>query len=195
MAEVDQQVSGIDKPFSLALEQTIMRICNKAKTNQMHIKKQQALVTTVFPAIAFLLSILVIGIIIYSLNQKIINPLNKIIDDTNLISQGKYDIEYQYPYDDKLGKLKDSCIEIKNHIVDAVSSISVVKVEVEDAFSELNLVTEQISKGAKEQSECSQMMEKIITGFITIAGELEHHSHEAMSSTHAVINMSDNCSA
>lgn len=195
MAAVDEQVNGIDKPFSLALEQVINSIANTAQNNQQQINQQQSLVTAVFPAIAFLLSIMVIAIIMYIFNKKIINPLNKIIEDTILISQGKYDIDIQYPHDDELGKLKDSCIEIKNHIVDAVSSISVVKVEVEDAFAELNLVAEQISKGAKEQSECSQMMEKIITGLITIAGELEHHSHEAMSSTHTVIKMSDNCSA
>lgn len=195
MAAVDQQVNGIDKPFSLALEQIINTIASTAQNNQQQINQQQSLVTAVFPAIAFLLSIVVIAIIIYIFNKKIITPLNNIIDDTMLISQGKYDIDIKYPHDDELGNLKDACIEIKNHIVDAVSSISVVKVEVEDAFTELNLVAEQITKGAQEQVACSQMMEKIITGLITIASELEHHSHEAMSSTHTVINMSDNCSA
>jgi len=191
----DNQVKGIDKPFSKLLEEITTSITKTAQLHQQTIHNQQVNVTTVFPVIALLISITVIALIIYIFNTKIINPLNKIIEDTILISQGKYDIDIQYPHDDELGKLKDSCIEIKNHIVDAVSSISVVKVEVEDAFAELNLVAEQISKGAKEQSECSQMMEKIITGLITIAGELEHHSHEAMSSTHTVIDMSDNCSA
>ncbi len=190
----DQHVQGIDKPFSKALEEIKLNIANTASANQKQIKQQQQTVITILPALSFIISLCVVGLIIYLFNKKVINPLNQIIDDTIQISHGKYDIDIKYPHNDELGKLRDACVEIKSHIVDAVSSISVVKSEVEDAFSELNIVAEQISDGAKEQVACSQTMEKIIHGLISIAGELEHHSQMAMNSTHTVMDMSNSCS-
>lgn len=194
ISQADTSVKGIDRPFSKALEEVKEQVTKTAQQNQQSIKQQQTFVITTLPLISFILSIVVVAFIIYLLKSKIINPLNRIIDDTMQIAEGKYDIEIKYPHDDELGNLKSACVDIKNHIIDAVSSISVVKSEVEDAFNELNHVGDQITQGANEQTACSKVMEDIINGLMTIASELEHHSQLAMNSTHDVKTMSDQCS-
>ncbi|MBQ4851438.1 methyl-accepting chemotaxis protein [Pseudoalteromonas sp. MMG012] len=148
---------------------------------------------TVYPIIALIISIVVIIVMLQLIKKTIIRPLRGLISNTILISEGKYDLAMAYPYKDELGDLSNAIVDIKTHIVEAVSNITVVKGEVEEAFSEIDNVSEQISKGSHDQARCSTDMENTIAGLAKIAGQLQQHSQMALGSTNTVTNQATQC--
>nr|WP_277750371.1 methyl-accepting chemotaxis protein [Pseudoalteromonas phenolica] len=92
-----------------------------------------------------------------------------------------------------MGQLSKAITEIKNHIVEAVSNISVVKGEVEDAFEAIGHVSNEISRGSEEQVACSQTMESTINGLSEIASRLQSLTQQALQSTTLVTQKASNC--
>ena len=111
----------------------------------------------------------------------------------NQIANGQYDIVISYDKDDELGQLKNAGNDIKNHIGESVSNISIVKQEVEEAFAELAKMSVKISDGAEAQMMCTQDMEQAMTGLMSIANELEKSTQNSMASTQKVTSMSQSC--
>lgn len=191
--EVDASIRGIDKQFSQKLTTAVIDTNTLVTNTQRDITEQQNTITVVFPLIAVSLSLISIAAILISLNSLIIKPLKQLICEITEISQGKYDIALAYDKDDELGELRKAATEIKSHIVDTVSSISLVKMDVETAFSLLRDVSQQISKGSDEQLHCTQQMETIIEELVNIASELEQQSTHAHHSTNTVLDKSTSC--
>lgn len=190
----DSLVKGIDNPITERFHTLTQQLHKQSKASQQYINDKTHLVTVVYPILTFVMSLVVIIVVALLLSRLFIRPLRQLISDIFAISQGRYDINIEYNKADELGQLKQAAVEIKSHIIDAISNINIVKSEVEEALFELEQISSEISKGSQEQMRCSGEMEKIITGLVTIAGELDHHSQMAMNSTHTVIGMSDNCS-
>ena len=130
--QADELVRGIDRKFSNDLNLQRKELQNKLISSQNAIEDKQNLVTTVYPLISLCISILIVIAILYLIQKTIILPLRNLISQTIEVSKGKYDLHLEYPFDDEIGQLSKAIAEIKNHIVEAVSNISVVKKEVED---------------------------------------------------------------
>ncbi|MDE3272811.1 methyl-accepting chemotaxis protein [Pseudoalteromonas sp. G4] len=193
MQDVDLKIRGIDKQFSQQLTSTVESKNEQVLNVQKAINKQKNTITIVYPIIVIVLSISSVLLVLLLLNSLIINPLRQLINEITEIADGKYDIALNYDKDDELGELRNAATEIKSHIVDTVSSISLVKMDVETAFSLLIEVSKQISNGSDEQLHCTQQMEEIIEELVHIAKELEQQSDNAHLSTNTVLEKSNQC--
>lgn len=191
--QADELVRGIDRKFSNDLNLQRKELKNKLISSQNAIEDKQNLVTTVYPLISLCISILIVIAILYLIQKTIIIPLRSLISQTIEVSKGKYDLHLEYPFDDEIGQLSKAIAEIKNHIVEAVSNISVVKKEVEDAFQAIDNVSHEISKGSEEQLACSQTMESTINGLSEIAVRLQTLTETALDSTTLVTQKANNC--
>ncbi|MBE0368931.1 methyl-accepting chemotaxis protein [Pseudoalteromonas aurantia] len=193
LVQADTLVRGIDRDLAKLLQTTRLNVQSASDAHLVLINKQQTLVMTVYPIIALIISIVVIVVMLQLIKKTIIRPLRGLISNTILISEGKYDLAMAYPYKDELGDLSNAIVDIKTHIVEAVSNITVVKGEVEEAFSEIDNVSEQISKGSHDQARCSTDMENTIAGLAEIAEQLQQHSQMALGSTNTVTNQATQC--
>ena len=192
-SNVDASIRGIDRAYSNELSKIIADKQRRVEQTQEMIKGKQNTITVVYPLIAIVLSIASVLLILFLLNLLIVTPLRQLISDIKEISNGKYDIDLTYDKDDELGELRTAATEIKSHIVDTVSSISLVKMDVETAFSLLREVSQQISEGSDEQLNCSQKMEAIIEDLVNIAEELAMQSDNALDSTNTVLGKANHC--
>lgn len=186
-------VRGKDRKASKLLLQANELIHQHVNAEKAQLKTQQTLITVILPTVSIVLSALFIICIIVILRRSIITPLSRLIENMNQIANGQYDIVISYNKDDELGQLKNAGNDIKNHIGEAVSNISIVKQEVEEAFSELAKISIQISDGAQAQMTCTQDMEEAMLGLMDIASKLEQSSQNSMASTQKVTSMSQNC--
>ncbi|KAF7775168.1 methyl-accepting chemotaxis protein [Pseudoalteromonas citrea] len=193
ITQTDKQVRGIDREMASFLQETRVKVQSASNQHLAAINAQQTLVMTVYPIIALIISLVVVVVMLQLLKRTIILPLRALIANTVLISQGKYDLPMSYPYQDELGDLSNAIVDIKTHIVEAVSNITVVKGEVEEAFGEIDNVSEQISHGSNEQERCSADMEKTIAGLANIAEQLQQHSQMALNSTNTVTDQATHC--
>jgi methyl-accepting chemotaxis protein len=189
----DNLVRGIDRDFAEKLKVKRDNMLVEFSKNQTAIEEQQTTVMTVYPLISLFIVICCILTILFLIQKTIISPLKNLIEKTVEVSKGKYDIHIAYPYQDEIGQLSLAISEIKNHIVEAVSNISVVKREVEDAFSAIDNVSIEISKGSEEQLACSQTMESTINGLSEIAIRLQSLTQQALQSTTLVTQKANNC--
>ncbi|TMP39813.1 methyl-accepting chemotaxis protein [Pseudoalteromonas citrea] len=193
IVNTDKMVRGIDRDMANFLKETRVDVQTASNQHLAAINAQQTLVMTVYPIIALIISLVVIVVMLQLLKRTIILPLRALIANTVLIAQGKYDLPMSYPYQDELGDLSNAIVDIKTHIVEAVSNITVVKGEVEEAFSEIDNVSEQITQGSNDQERCSADMEKTIAGLADIAEQLQQHSQMALNSTNTVTNQATQC--
>ena len=193
IVNTDKMVRGIDRDMANFLKETRVDVQTASNQHLAAINAQQTLVMTVYPIIALIISLVVIVVMLQLLKRTIILPLRALIANTVLIAQGKYDLPMSYPYQDELGDLSNAIVDIKTHIVEAVSNITVVKGEVEEAFGEIDNVSEQITQGSIDQERCSADMEKTIAGLADIAEQLQQHSQMALNSTNTVTNQATQC--
>ncbi|RJE78281.1 chemotaxis protein [Pseudoalteromonas sp. MSK9-3] len=193
IVNTDKMVRGIDRDMANFLKETRIDVQTASNQHLAAINAQQTLVMTVYPIIALIISLVVIVVMLQLLKRTIILPLRALIANTVLIAQGKYDLPMSYPYQDELGDLSNAIVDIKTHIVEAVSNITVVKGEVEEAFGEIDNVSEQITQGSNDQERCSADMEKTIAGLADIAEQLQQHSQMALNSTNTVTNQATQC--
>ena len=184
---------GTDRIASELLLQANKLIHQHVNAKKAQLKTQQTFIMVTLPVLSIVLSVLFIICIIVILKRSIVTPLCGLIENMNQIANGQYDIVINYHKDDELGQLKNAGNEIKNHIGEAVSNISIVKQEVEEAFAELEKMSVEISDGAEAQMVCTQDMEQAMTGIIRIAAELEKSTQNSMTSTQKVTSMSQNC--
>ncbi|MBE0365272.1 methyl-accepting chemotaxis protein [Pseudoalteromonas ulvae UL12] len=189
----DALVRGKDRKASELLFQTNERIHQYVNTEKNQLKAQQTFISVILPTISIVLSVIFIVCIIIILRRSIITPLSRLIENMNQIANGQYDIVISYDKDDELGQLKNAGNDIKNHIGESVSNISIVKQEVEEAFAELAKMSVKISDGAEAQMMCTQDMEQAMTGLMSIANELEKSTQNSMASTQKVTSMSQSC--
>lgn len=189
----DSLVRGTDRIASELLLQANKLIHQHVNAKKAQLKTQQTFIMVTLPVLSIVLSVLFIICIIVILKRSIVTPLCGLIENMNQIANGQYDIVINYHKDDELGQLKNAGNEIKNHIGEAVSNISIVKQEVEEAFAELEKMSVEISDGAEAQMVCTQDMEQAMTGIIRIAAELEKSTQNSMTSTQKVTSMSQNC--
>ena len=191
--KTDSLVRGTDRIASELLLQANKLIHQHVNAKKAQLKTQQTFIMVTLPALSIVLSVLFIICIIVILKRSIVTPLCGLIENMNQIANGQYDIVINYHKDDELGQLKNAGNEIKNHIGEAVSNISIVKQEVEEAFAELEKMSVEISDGAEAQMVCTQDMEQAMTGIMRIAAELEKSTQNSMTSTQKVTSMSQNC--
>lgn len=189
----DALVRGKDRQASELLFQTNELIHQHVNTEKNQLKAQQTFISVILPTVSIVLSVIFIVGIIIILRRSIITPLSRLIENMNQIANGQYDIVINYDKDDELGQLKNAGNDIKNHIGESVSNISIVKQEVEEAFAELAKMSVKISDGAEAQMMCTQDMEQAMTGLMSIANELEKSTQNSMASTQKVTSMSQSC--
>lgn len=189
----DTMVRGIDRDFAQGLIDKRSAVTKHFIEVQSNLEQQQSIVMTVYPIMSFFIAIVAIVGILLFIHKAIILPLRDLIDKTVEISNGKYDLHMDYPFNDEVGQLSQAITEIKNHIVEAISNISVVKGEVEDAFEAIDHVSNEISRGSEEQVACSEIMESTINGLSEIALRLQGLTQQALQSTTPVTQKANNC--
>ncbi|CCQ09211.1 Methyl-accepting chemotaxis protein [Pseudoalteromonas luteoviolacea B = ATCC 29581] len=190
----DQSVRGIDRDLAEQINQARHDVQIEINENTKRFADKRKAVTVYYPIAAVIVAVgALIGILLL-LSNTIIRPLKQLIQNTLEIAEGKYDLAMKYPYNDELGQLNGAIVEIKNHIIEAVSNISVVKDDVEEAFTEIHSVSDQIAKGSIEQQKCRDSMEETINRLANLAERLQTLTTDAVDSTSRVNEQTVSCS-
>ena len=189
----DALVSGIDKKLTEGLISKRKEVIHHITSLHDQLNKRQSKVMMIYPIISLLIAITSVVSILYFIHKTVILPLRELISKTIEISDGKYDLHIDYPYNDEVGQLSKAIAGIKNHIVEAVSNISVVRNEVEDAFDAIDDVSNEINRGSQEQMQCTQTMEMTINGLTEISSDLQKLTQQALQSTTLVTQKANVC--
>lgn len=192
--QADAIVKGIDRDLAEAILTARNSVQFEIDENTKLFEQQRKSVTYFYPILSFCVAVLALIGILLIIRKTVIKPLRMLIANTQEIASGKYDLPMSYPYNDELRKLNDAVVEIKTHIIDAVSNISVVKTDVEEAFTEINYVSSQIAEGSIEQQKCRDSMESTIARLANLSERLKALTEDAVDSTSQVNKRTSSCS-
>ncbi|GDY26158.1 methyl-accepting chemotaxis protein CtpH [Agarivorans sp. Toyoura001] len=180
----DKAVKGMDR----APSKSMAELSDKLKAVTAELVEKNTIQAHKVSSITFLIigisSLLVICISFIFMERECIKPINSLVDDIDLLSDGKLNVTIHLERGDELGKLANATRKLQQFLLLTVSDLTQSGEQLHNSSSMLSTMSEDLAKGTHQQRESSDLVATAIQEMSHSADEVSQTAANTADTTH-----------
>ncbi|MEE1674749.1 methyl-accepting chemotaxis protein [Agarivorans aestuarii] len=180
----DKAVKGIDRAPSKSMSQLSDQL--KAITaQQVELNTARAhQVSQISFIIIGISGLLVIFVSFLFMERQCIKPINSLVEDIDVLANGKLNVTVHLERGDELGKLANATRKLQQFLLSTVSDLSQSGEQLHNSSNMLNNMSEDLAKGTHQQRESSDLVATAIQEMSHSANEVSQNAANTADTTH-----------
>ncbi|MDO6686559.1 MULTISPECIES: methyl-accepting chemotaxis protein [unclassified Agarivorans] len=180
----DKAVKGMDR----APSKSMAELSDKLKAVTAELVEKNTIQAHQVSSITFMIigisSLLVICISFIFMERECIKPINSLVDDIDLLSDGKLNVTIHLERGDELGKLANATRKLQQFLLLTVSDLTQSGEQLHNSSSMLSNMSEDLAKGTHQQRESSDLVATAIQEMSHSADEVSQTAANTADTTH-----------
>lgn len=180
----DKAVKGIDRAPSKSMAQLSDQL-KSITAEQVELNTVRAhQVSNISFIIIGISGLLVILVSFLFMERQCITPINSLVEDIDVLANGKLNITVQLERGDELGKLANATRKLQQFLLSTVSDLSQSGEQLHNSSNMLNNMSEDLAKGTHQQRESSDLVATAIQEMSHSANEVSTNAANTADTTH-----------
>jgi methyl-accepting chemotaxis protein len=180
----DAAVKGIDRAPSDAMEQLSEQLAALTLQNVTHHTDQAAQVSTLSFVIIGVSGLAVLVVSFMFMDRQCIRPINSIVEDIEILANGKLNVTIHLKRGDELGKLANATRKLQTFLLDTVGNLGQSGEQLQRSSQMLNSMSHDLAEGANQQRESSDLVATAIEEMSHSANEVSQNAATTADTTH-----------
>uniref|UniRef100_UPI003CFDB26D methyl-accepting chemotaxis protein n=1 Tax=Agarivorans sp. TaxID=1872412 RepID=UPI003CFDB26D len=180
----DAAVKGIDRAPSDAMNQLSEKLAQLTADQVARHTEQAAKVSTLSFVIIGVSGLAVLVVSFMFMDRQCIRPINSIVEDIEILADGKLNVTIHLSRGDELGKLANATRKLQRFLLDTVTDLSQSGEQLQHSSKMLHSMSSDLAEGVNQQRESSDLVATAIQEMSHSANEVSQNASTTADTTH-----------
>ncbi|UPW18331.1 methyl-accepting chemotaxis protein [Agarivorans sp. TSD2052] len=180
----DKAVAGIDRAPSKSMQALSEQLAAITAKRFAENNTQATAVSNISFIIIGISGVLVIFVSFIFMERQCIKPINSLVEDIDVLANGKLNITVNLKRGDELGRLADATRKLQQFLLTTVADLSQSGEQLHSSSGMLNSMSEDLAKGTHQQRESSDLVATAIQEMSHSANEVSQTAANTADTTH-----------